>query len=178
MTKRQFTCASPRTSGPSQELLQTRLRYDPVDGALYWINCGRRDRIGKRAGKLHRNGYRYLTVFNREYREHRLIWALHYDEWPELQIDHINGRPDDNRIENLRLATPTLNQVNKGAAKNSSTGMRGVKPSGYGGFCAVITLAGKSTYLGTFETAEEASAAYRAASIGQYGAYAHQQQSV
>src|SRR3546814_6128350 len=29
---------------------------------------------------------------------HRVAWAIHYGEWPNGQIDHINGDPSDNRI--------------------------------------------------------------------------------
>ena len=32
---------------------------------------------------------------------HRLVWVLVYGRFPK-QIDHINGNPKDNRIENLR----------------------------------------------------------------------------
>ena len=36
------------------------------------------------------------------YRAHRVAWALHYGEWPLMEIDHINGDHTDNRIANLR----------------------------------------------------------------------------
>jgi hypothetical protein len=40
-------------------------------------------------------------------RMHHIIWRLVHGQWPpeELEIDHINGDKQDNRIENLRLVT-------------------------------------------------------------------------
>ena len=44
----------------------------------------------------------------------RLAWALHNKAWPPngYYIDHKNGIKSDNRITNLRLATPRQNQQN------------------------------------------------------------------
>ena len=41
-------------------------------------------------------------------------------------IDHINGDPWDNRLCNLRLTDNTRNQWNRGATKNSTSGVKGV----------------------------------------------------
>lgn len=41
-------------------------------------------------------------------------------------IDHINGDPWDNRLCNLRLTDNTRNQWNRGAPKNSTSGIKGV----------------------------------------------------
>ena len=49
-------------------------------------------------------------IYDKPYRAHRVIWALVHGEWPEGQIDHINGVRDDNRLENLRVVTNQDNQ--------------------------------------------------------------------
>lgn len=43
-----------------------------------------------------------------------------------LEIDHINGNPFDNRKENLRLCTHSQNMYNRGKHKNNKSGFKGV----------------------------------------------------
>ena len=35
----------------------------------------------------------------------RVVWLLHYGEWPSGEIDHIDCNPQNDKIENLRIAT-------------------------------------------------------------------------
>lgn len=73
----------------------------------------------------HRKGYLYLILYNdinkKTLRIHRSV-AIHYipnpNNYPE--IDHINRNKKDNRIENLRWATRSMNMLNIGL-KNSNT---------------------------------------------------------
>ena len=80
-------------------------------------------------------------------------------------IDHINGNGLDNRKSNLRLADKSLNAINSKIRSDNSTGYRGVtfnkKANKY---MAEISRNGKKTYLGLFNTAEEAHGAYIKAS--------------
>jgi len=54
---------------------------------------------------------------------HRLV-AIHYIPNPEnkKEVDHKNRDPSDNRVENLRWATRTENEHNKGISKNNTSG--------------------------------------------------------
>ena len=45
---------------------------------------------------------------------HRLVYETFIGEIPErMQIDHINNKRDDNRIENLRIVTPKENRAHR-----------------------------------------------------------------
>ena len=61
-----------------------------------------------------KDGYVIINVKKngkwKSYREHRYIWTQHYgDIPPNMTIDHINGKKDDNRIENLQLLSHKQN---------------------------------------------------------------------
>ncbi len=74
-----------------------------------------------------------------------------------MQIDHINGDKFDNRIENLRLVSPSQNQRNRGAQKNSQLGVKNV--SFYKRdetFRVQFTIEGKDMWIGDYKTLEEA----------------------
>jgi hypothetical protein len=64
---------------------------------------------------------------------HRLVWALNYGALP-FMIDHINGDPRDNRIENLREVSHSENDMNRVWAwkPNARTGLPGVSKTNDG----------------------------------------------
>ena len=140
-------------------------------GALYWrVDRGSNAKAGARAGRLLPTGYRSIHVSGRRYQEHRLIFLMHHGVMPP-QIDHINGVKDDNRIENLREATYSQNQVNT-AARESHSGFRGVRfvPK-TSRWAARIFVNGKEIRIGTFPTPELASAAYQQKASEVFGAF-------
>jgi hypothetical protein len=107
-------------------------------------------------------------------RANRLAWALHNGIWPpdDAYVDHINGIKADNRIVNLRLATPTQNQQNKAGYGMYSKGVtwrdRKEKP-----WQAKIRIDGIRYHLGSFATEDEAAEAYRIAAIEHHGEFAN-----
>jgi hypothetical protein len=137
--------------------LKTWLSYDQDTGHLTWLKPLRwRGRV---AGTRNR-GYIVIWVKGRQWRAHRLVWAMHFGEWPPEQIDHINGDKADNRIANLRLATNKQNQANQGPRRDNTSGMKGVS------WCearrkwkAEIVVQGRYIYLGRFNSRISAFAA-------------------
>ena len=76
-------------------------------------------------------------------------------------IDHINGNVLDNRLENLRYINSSGNSRNKRLKKMSKSGITGVYISGKKFISVIRDENGKKQYLGTFETAQEASDKYK-----------------
>ncbi len=89
-----------------------------------------------------------------------------------LQTDHINGDRLDNRRANLRSCSAAENAMNRGAAKNNSSGARGVSfIKSHGLFAARIRVRRRLRFLGYFKTVAEASASYERAAAEAFGAF-------
>jgi hypothetical protein len=92
------------------------------------------------------------------------------------QIDHIDGDKLDNRRCNLRQATNQSNQANVGIQANNSTGFKGVtmrtKGNGRPRYIARIGVGYKRIQLGSFNTPEDAHAAYLEAAVRFFGEFA------
>ena len=118
---------------------------------------------GKRAAKGYdRVGYHKCKILGVHYAAHRVCWAIHYGEWPDGHIDHINGVRTDNSISNLRVVTPQQNARNRAMSSLNTSGVTGVVRSGRK-WIAKIGVDGKSIHLGTFETKGAAASARKAA---------------
>ena len=165
------------------ERIQELLLYDPESGKLFWkprkpedFNaCGTRGErdaadwacdawngrfAGKEAFTANHDGYKAGAVGKKNYRAHRVAWAIYCGEWPKYSIDHINGVRDDNRIVNLRDAPPTVNGRNIGKKKNNTSGHNGIywcKLTNK--WCASIKVNYKCRNLGRFENINDAIAA-------------------
>jgi len=151
---------------------QCKELFEYRDGGLYWKqDRGSNAKSGHRAGRTLKTGYRSIHVCGRRYQEHRLVYLWHNGYLPS-QLDHSNRIKTDNRIENLRPATPSENQVNTPDRLNSS-GYRGVRfIDKTGKWAARIYMQGKEIRVGTFDTAIQASDAYEIAAKEAYGDFA------
>lgn len=159
----------------TQKELKELLHYDPETGIFTWLvtpyKYGR-VKIGDSAGSNDAYGYRRIKIKRRSYKSHRLAWLYVYGHFPPNALDHINVLKDDNRISNLRLATNSENQMNRGKPSNNTSGFKGVswhkrrkKWDAYG------QLNGKNKHLGAFDTAEAASVAYKSFAEQQHGQF-------
>ena len=131
-----------------------KLTYNPTTGVFM--------RGASVAGSINKNGYRYISIANKKHLAHRLAWAMYYGVEPVGEIDHINGRRDDNRVENLRLVSHQENAHNMKEPPNHNTsGLLGV--SFYkrdGSWAASIKVGGRKKHLGYYHSPEAAHAAY------------------
>ena len=139
--------------------------YDPETGVFTWkVKTCRKVLVGKKVGSLNRLGYVQIKINKVFYYGHRLAWFCFYGQWPEQEIDHINGNPSDNRIINLRLANRSQNNQNRGARVDCASGIRGVmRRKDTGRWKAEIRVNKKSISLGCFDSIESAAAARRIA---------------
>ena len=109
--------------------------------------------------------YIKIGINKKQYGLHRIIYKYFNEDFDltdtskNNQIDHININAIDNRIENLRVVNASQNQRNKNKSKNGISKYIGVFKSNKK-WRAQIRIDGKSKYLGTFETEEDASQAY------------------
>lgn len=149
------------------------LRYDPEIGHFFWRQPGRKRVMNRPAGNLAPNGYRYIRVGGKLLCAHRVAWLCMTGAWPDLEIDHINGLPADNRWANLRAATSSQNSCNQGISSRNTSGLKGVSWYRPGQkWRAYIQVAGKFKSLGYFSDKYVAHAAYVAAAQELHGEFA------
>ncbi|MBJ9837899.1 HNH endonuclease [Citrobacter portucalensis] len=168
------------------EYLRECFLVEPSVGVLYWkerpLSHHKNEKYfkawssrfkGKPVGWLGKNGYLYVTLNNKKYLVHRIVWALSNGHWPPNEIDHIDVNRANNSISNLREVTREQNHMNRalinGPSRTNKTGCHGVtwhKKSGK--WMAKIIYQNKSHYLGIFDDVEDAISARKAAEI-QFG---------
>jgi hypothetical protein len=149
------------------------LAYEADTGHFVWRKPRPFCSIGKRAGTLTSPGYVVIAVEGRKYMAHRLAWLYTHRRWPTEEIDHINGVRSDNRLVNLREATPSQNQANKAMRRDNTSGAKGVTwDKSRSDWIAAIHVNGSRKYLGRFSSVEEASAAYAVAASHHFGEFA------
>lgn len=154
--------------------------YDPETGILLWRHrpVGAFNRPGahaiwtaQHAGKpvtgTPQRGYLCVKVKGRNYRQHRVAWAVVHGRWPGL-IDHINGDRTDNRLANLRDVSFVENSKNRVANRDKRTPMGVSWCKQTHKWRAIITVNGRFTDLGRYPDMEQACAARKAAE-GRHG---------
>jgi hypothetical protein len=151
--------------------LQKVLDYDPTTGVMTWAIKRGNLYPGKIAGCAYRKErksgpYWLIELGGKRRKRANLAWFHYYGVWPTKALDHINGNSLDDRISNLREATPKENSWNRPKQRNNVSGYKGVHLN-EGKWRAKIG----NTVLGRFTTPEEASAAYQAAALQRYGKF-------
>lgn len=158
------------------DLLHEMFRYE--DGHLYWkFKPNRQIRLGQKAGTVNSSGYVVVTINGKKYVAHRLIWLMHGREEAPM-IDHINGDKTDNRIENLRAADNSKNQMNSKAIRaNNKSGYKGVSwCNTYQKWIGQVWKNGECHKIGRFDDKEQCAAAVSAARSALHGEFARQEE--
>lgn len=160
------------------EIVSELLRLDAHSGRLYWrlrdrkwFNTDLSWRLwnGKFAGKeaftsLNGHGYLHGSIFDRNYRAHRVVWLLHTGAWPNGEVDHENGKRNDNRPVNLRDVSSSKNKQNARRRSDNRSGVTGVFwDKKLNRWSAFIHADGHAKYLGSFAFKRQAIAARKAA---------------
>jgi hypothetical protein len=164
---------------PGEELTQAYLRktfdLDYATGELFRkVEIQRRvTREDKPAGTVGDDGRWEISVQDQKVRRHKLVFLYVHGRMPE-QINHKNGILTDDRPENLREVTTSQRQMSKvgklGRDLPKGVSQQSAKCSRP--FYARIKMNGKELYLGSFETPEEAAAAYDEAAKNLFGEFA------
>lgn len=163
----------PRSASLTQVRLKALLSYDPATGLFVWLVRRGKAKPGQVCTKLHDQGYIHIGIDGKKYFGHRLAWLYVYGVWPPDEIDHINGVRTDNRIANLRPATPSENRQNQAPRTGGTSHLKGVSwHTSHKKWRAVITYAGKCSHIGYYDTEQDANAAYAVTAAKVFGQFA------
>lgn len=137
---------------------EVQAEFDYIDGMLYRKHSHGTVKQGDKFGTVVPAGYIEGFFKNKKTSLHVLVWQWHNGEIPEGYIvDHKDRNKLNCKIDNLRLATASQNQANRGVNYNSTTGIKGLQVTtqrGYTYYVAKITANGKRLRK-TFKYTEE-----------------------
>ena len=159
---------------PTIDRLRELFSYDPETGVLVCRVARSNSIAGSEVGSIASNGYMYVTVDYARMLVHRVIWAIHYGEYPEADVDHEDRNKRNNRIINLRDASRSQNNANSPAPSNNTSGIRGISWNArLGKWHAYISWHGERRHLGFFDNLNDASRARVDAEMELFGKFAY-----
>lgn len=159
----------------SHDELTDILSYDPKSGEFTWlVTPSGRAKRGDVAGCVSAagRGRVEIRIKGRLYLAHRLAWFYCHGEWPSQFIDHIDGNPSNNKMENLRIATLAQNNQNRMKKPNSTSVWKGVSWDRQRSMWACQLSEGKKHLHRTYHTDErDAAEEYIFASLKHFGEF-------
>lgn len=143
------------------KLFNEYLIIEPSTGLIKWKkSTNTKIKAGSICGNKRKNGRTDIQILGKKYLAHYIVWVFFNKKIPSGVIDHINGNPSDNRIDNLRDCTPRQNSQNYkthrsgklvGASFNNKRKM----------WAAQIYINKKNIFLGYYKTEAEAHNVYK-----------------
>lgn len=154
------------------------VKYDPETGLFTLRKDGPRLRAGTVLNRDHlippsqtRQSQVYLLDHG-HILAGRLAWFYMTGEWPEDEVDHRDRDGWNQKWDNLRPSTRSLNQANT-LYKTNRSGHKGVHyRADLKKFRAMISIGGKNKSLGHFEKFEDAAAVYAEQAKRHFGEFA------
>lgn len=144
----------------------TKGRYATVDAKYY-------DILSQHSWCYQSPGYAATRIRGRLVLMHRFVAEL---EWGPSQknVDHRNRRRCDNRVQNLRYADQSDNNMNRIKSRANTSGYKGVFwHKGAKKWMAQLMYRKRTHYLGLFSTPVEAAKAYNRKALEVAGEYAN-----
>lgn len=155
----------------TQERLKELLHYCPDRGVFTWRMQLGRAKPGDVAGYDKSDGrfaiHRNIRIDKKNHKAHRLAFLYMNGEFPEEEVDHIDGNPLNNTWNNLRAVSGSENKKNRRIQRNNKSGHCGVSLQN-GKFISKIKVGSKHIYLGCFTSLDDAIKARKDAEA-QYG---------
>lgn len=147
----------------TRDELIKHVRYDQETGNFY-----RSDDAAsiQPIGHIAKNGYKKVSIKGYPHLAHRIAWLYMTGDYPQLDVDHIDGDRTNNAWSNLREGTRAQNLQNRrsvGCTKRSCDLLGAFWSKAAGRWRSQIRAGGRVHHLGLFDTAEEAHMAYVAA---------------
>ena len=170
---KQYTKVHGRIPLTAERLRQV-MRYDRVTGALHWlVSPSATAAVGDRVGFVGKRAHRVTSIDGKMYRCARLCWMHVTGEMPKSLVDHHDTDRANDAWDNLRLATSSQNNRNC-VAKSPDSGLKGAyrNKDKNRWFSSIRIENSHSIYLGSFDTKEQAHAAYVEAAKKYHGEFA------
>lgn len=140
--------------------LRRDIRYSPIVGVFEWKTGASGRRKGFLAGGVNKEtGYISVGYRGRQYKAHVLAWCYMKGEWPDKEIDHIDGDRSNNAWKNLRLADRHQNSFNKKSVCHDDPLDKGISFRKDNGKWQARVYCRGSVWSACYETKEEARAA-------------------
>lgn len=137
---------------PSMQAIRDKFDYDIASGRL--VHKGLKRTMTKS----------YFKCFGTQFYHYRLVWGWHYGDPGPYVIDHIDGDRQNDRIENLRIATQAQNAANRHA--------KGYRRMASGRYQVRCVKDGVEHYGRVCHTEDEASAAAIELRVALHGSFA------